>query len=141
MPRRPHCTGRRWTCSFALCPVSTCRVPMAICIRNMTASIIRSWETTGNKFAQAPEHTVHLSATYTHRTSVGEIVANASYAYISSVTFADDNLTTPGNTAPGYGLVDLRLDWRNISDSGIDLGIYAKNLTEDRKSKRLNSSH
>src|SRR3546814_10835380 len=52
---------------------------------------------TGNKFAQAPEHTVHLSATYTHRTSVGEIVANASYAYISSVTFADDNLKTPGN--------------------------------------------
>src|SRR3546814_14255534 len=87
---------------------------------------------TGNKFAQAPEHTVHLSATYTHRTSVGEIVANASYAYISSVTFADDNLTTPGNTAPGYGLVDLRLAWRNISDSGIDLGIYAKHLTDKK---------
>src|SRR3546814_2880041 len=49
---------------------------------------------TGNKFAQAPEHTVHLSATYTHRTSVGEIVANASYAYISSVTFRSEEHTS-----------------------------------------------
>src|SRR3546814_17907392 len=68
---------------------------------------------TGNKFAQAPEHTVHLSATYTHRTSVGEIVANASYAYIRSVPFVVDIITMPGNNVPRNGLQDLPLNMRN----------------------------
>src|SRR3546814_20914183 len=73
---------------------------------------------TGNKFAQAPEHTVHLSATYTHRTSVGEIVPNASYAHISSATFAEDHLTTPCNSPPGYDLVELSpAERRVVTDS------------------------
>lgn len=84
----------------------------------------------GNKFAQAPEHTARLSMTYTHPLPQGEVAANVSYAYISEVTFADQNIGTPGNTAPGYGLLDLRLDWRAISGTGFDLGIYVKNATD-----------
>jgi len=87
---------------------------------------------TGNKFAQAPAHTLHLAATYTYPLSVGEIVANASYGYTSKVTFADDNITTPGNTAPGYGLIDARLSWNNIADLGIDASLYAKNITNKK---------
>lgn len=86
----------------------------------------------GNKFAQAPAHTLHLAGTYTYPLSVGEIVANASYGYTSKVTFADDNITTPGNTAPGYGLVDGRLSWNSIAHLGIDASVYIKNLTNQK---------
>lgn len=88
-------------------------------------------DVTGNKFAQAPEDTVNISATYRHSLPTGELVANLSYAYISEVAFSDDNLTTPGNIAPGYGLVDARIDWKNVGGSDVDLGVYVKNATDE----------
>ncbi len=88
-------------------------------------------DVTGNRFAQAPEDTVNLSATYRHALPSGELVANVSYAYISKVAYADDNLTTPGNVAPGYGLVDARLDWKHVGGSDVDLGVYVKNATDE----------
>jgi iron complex outermembrane receptor protein len=87
-------------------------------------------DATGNQFAQAPQHTVHASATYQYPLPKGSmLVANASYSYISSVTFSDINLNAPGSTAPGYGLLDLRLDWKNVGGRGFDVGVYAKNVT------------
>ncbi len=88
-------------------------------------------DVTGNKFAQAPEDTVNVSATWSHPLPTGELIANVSYAYISQVAFADDNLTTPGNIAPGYGLVDARVDWKNVGGRGVDLGVYVKNATDE----------
>lgn len=88
-------------------------------------------DVTGNKFAQAPKDTVNVSATYRHVLPSGELVANVSYAYISKVAFADDNLTTPGNVAPGYGLVDARLDWKKVGGGNVDLGVYIKNATDE----------
>jgi iron complex outermembrane receptor protein len=86
-------------------------------------------DATGNQFAQAPQHTAHVSATYQHNLPVGALVANVSYAYISAVTFSDINLNAPGSTAPGYGLLDMRLDWKNIAGSNVDIGVYGKNVT------------
>ncbi|MDB5455452.1 MAG: TonB-dependent receptor [Caulobacter sp.] len=88
-------------------------------------------DVTGNSFAQAPKDTVNVSATYRHALPSGELVANVSYAYISKVAFADDNLTTPGNIAPGYGLVDARLDWKKVGGGNVDLGVYVKNATDE----------
>jgi len=88
-------------------------------------------DVTGNKFAQAPEDTVNISATWRHPLPTGELVANVSYAYISEVAFSDDNLTTPGNIAPGYGLIDARIDWKNVGGSDVDLGVYVKNATDE----------
>lgn len=88
-------------------------------------------DVTGNKFAQAPKDTLNVSATYRHALPSGELVANVSYAYISKVAFADDNLTTPGNVAPGYGLVDARLDWKKVGGGNVDLGVYVKNATDE----------
>ena len=56
-------------------------------------------------------------------------MANLSYSYISNVNFAEINIGEPGNNAPGYGLLDARLAWENISGSHVDLAVYAKNLT------------
>ncbi|OYW26111.1 MAG: hypothetical protein B7Z44_17135, partial [Caulobacter sp. 12-67-6] len=88
-------------------------------------------DVTGNKFAQAPKDTLNVSATYRHALPSGELVANVSYAHISKVAFADDNLTTPGNVAPGYGLVDARLDWKKVGGGNVDLGVYVKNATDE----------
>ncbi|CAN5258090.1 TonB-dependent receptor [soil metagenome] len=87
-------------------------------------------DVTGNSFAQAPEDTLNVSATYRHALPSGELVANVSYAYISKVAYSDDNLTTPGNIAPGYGLVDARLDWKKVGGGAVDLGVYVKNATD-----------
>jgi iron complex outermembrane recepter protein len=95
-------------------------------------------DATGNKFAQAPETTAHFSTTYRHPIDAGELVANASYSYISSVAFQDINLGEPGNVGGGYGLLDLRLGLENIGDRRIDLSVYAKNVTN--KVYELNAS-
>lgn len=88
-------------------------------------------DVSGNRFAQAPQDSVNLSATWRHPLSVGELVGQIGYAYISKVAFADDNLTTPGNIAPAYGLIDARLDWKDVGGRGIDLGVYVKNATDE----------
>jgi iron complex outermembrane receptor protein len=84
---------------------------------------------TGNKFAQAPKSTLHVGGTYAYALPQGEISANVSYSHISAVNFADVNLGQPGDNAPGYGLVDLRLDWNHIGGKPVDIGVYVKNLT------------
>ena len=93
---------------------------------------------TGNKFAQAPDATAHFSATYRHSLATGQLVANASFSYISSVNFSDINLGEPGDRGPAYGLLDLRLGWENIGDQHVDLAVYAKNVTN--KVYELNAS-
>jgi iron complex outermembrane receptor protein len=93
---------------------------------------------TGNKFAQAPDSTAHFSATFRHTLAAGQLAANASYSYISSVAFQDINLGEPGNIGGGYGLLDLRLGLENIGDRRIDLSVYAKNVTN--KVYELNAS-
>jgi iron complex outermembrane receptor protein len=93
---------------------------------------------TGNKFAQAPNSTAHFSATFRHSLAAGQLAANASYSYISSVAFQDINLGEPGNIGGGYGLLDLRLGLEDIADRRIDLSVYAKNVTN--KVYELNAS-
>jgi iron complex outermembrane receptor protein len=84
---------------------------------------------TGNQFAQAPRSTAHLSATYRRALHTGELVANASYSYISAVNFNDINLGAPGDRGSGYGLLDLRVGWENIGNEPVDLAVYGKNIT------------
>lgn len=36
-----------------------------------------------------------------------------------------------GEKLPGYNLVNARLDWKNIAHTGLDLGIFARNLTNE----------
>jgi iron complex outermembrane receptor protein len=94
-------------------------------------------DATGNQFAQAPRHTAHLAATYRRPLPSGELVANASYSYISAVHFQDINLGAD-DVGPGYGLLDLRLGWENILDKHIDVSVYGKNLAD--KVYTLNAS-
>ncbi|KJS06898.1 MAG: hypothetical protein VR73_09620 [Gammaproteobacteria bacterium BRH_c0] len=85
---------------------------------------------TGNVFGQAPQDTFDISLTYRQPMPTGELWLNAGYGYISEVTFADENINLPGSTQDGYGLVDLRADWRDIGNMGFDVGVYVKNATD-----------
>jgi len=83
---------------------------------------------TGNKFAQAPEATSHLSVTYQTATVVGQFVANVSYSTISDVSFQDINVGEPGNVGSGYSLLDARLALENIDNTHVDVAAYVKNF-------------
>lgn len=37
-----------------------------------------------------------------------------------------------GEKLPGYNLVNARFDWKNIARTGLDLGVFARNLTNER---------
>lgn len=82
---------------------------------------------TGNKFAQAPENTVDISLTYRQPMPTGQLWLNVGYGYISEVNFADENIGLPGSSQDAYGLLDLRADWRDIGNQGIDVAVYVKN--------------
>lgn len=86
----------------------------------------------GNRFAQAPKHTLNLSAAYTHELGdAGAIVANAGYTYQSKVSFQDANLGSALAFQKGYSLVDARLGWNRIAGTAIDAGLFVKNLTNE----------
>jgi iron complex outermembrane receptor protein len=84
---------------------------------------------TGNKFAQAPEWTVNLAATYHQDLSFAQMAATLSYAYIDDVTFTDSNIGRPFAFTKGYGLMDFNLDLKNIGGSRVTAGVWVKNLT------------
>lgn len=85
-----------------------------------------------NKFGQAPKHTVNLGATYSQPISAGgELFANANYAYQSRIAFQDDqSASAPGVFQDGYGIVDLRVGWREVADSKFDVEVFAKNAAD-----------
>ena len=35
----------------------------------------------------------------------------------------------PGSVLEPYGLLNLSLDWRNVAQSGLDVGLFATNVT------------
>ncbi|MDB5425817.1 MAG: hypothetical protein JWQ29_3233, partial [Phenylobacterium sp.] len=85
----------------------------------------------GNRFAQAPKHTVNVSAAYRHPLAQGgDLAASANYVYQSEVSFQDDQSTAAGSVfQKGYGIVDLRLGWENVGERNIDVTLFVKNAT------------
>lgn len=54
-----------------------------------------------------------------------ELALNADWFY------TDDFGGSSGKNLPGYDLANARIDLRNIGDTGIDLGVFVKNLFEE----------
>jgi iron complex outermembrane receptor protein len=82
----------------------------------------------GNRFAQAPQQTLNLYATYTYSMPVGgQLALTGGYTYQSSVTFQDAN--TPLGFQGGFGLWDARLTWKDVANGRVDVSVYGKNLS------------
>src|SRR3546814_6172076 len=75
----------------------------------------------GNAFAQAPKHTVNLSANYTRDLGeAGELAASAGYTYQSRVSFQDANLGSALAFQKGYNLLDARLGLNRLGGTRSD---------------------
>ena len=78
-------------------------------------------------------YSFHASAEQPLPDKLGTIAMFLSYSHTSSQHTAATALpgTEPGEKLEGFGTLSLSLDWRNIADSNLDLGLYATNLTNN----------
>jgi iron complex outermembrane receptor protein len=75
----------------------------------------------GGLFAQATES---LPAHW------GDVSLRGDYYVQSTQYFSNLNATiNPGTELPSYGLVNMRLDWSKIRDTGLSGNLYVRNLT------------
>jgi len=91
---------------------------------------------TSNSFAQTPRTEYALRGSYELPLpkSIGTVALLADYTYRSHVFYTD---TAQGPTQgpdasqgqDGYGLLNLRAEWRSVMRSKVDLALYAKNVT------------
>jgi len=93
-------------------------------------------------FSYTPKHMVNVSATFHAPVdpSLGQPSLNIGYSYQSSFQTTDSNsyncgpggiekwCLNTGGLLPGYGVANLRLDWRGIAGSGVDAGFFVTNL-------------
>jgi iron complex outermembrane receptor protein len=60
----------------------------------------------------------------------GDVSLRGDYYVQSTQYFSNLNATiNPGTELPSYGLVNMRLDWSKIHDTGLTGGLYVRNLT------------
>jgi iron complex outermembrane receptor protein len=60
----------------------------------------------------------------------GDVSLRGDYYVQSTQYFSNLNSTiNPGTELPSYNLVNLRLDWSKIHDTGLTAGLYVRNLT------------
>lgn len=82
--------------------------------------------------AGVPENQAGVNASYTpdfFPSAAGELALNFNYAYKSLIHLDDVDVAADQK---GYGLVNLRVDWRNVYQSGLDIGVWGNNVTDER---------
>jgi len=86
-------------------------------------------------FPATPRHQFTVGARYKliDNDAVGRISASADYYHQSKVVLDEFPLTDPLNvgTQPGWGSLNLRLDWANVAGTGIDAAVFGKNVLND----------
>lgn len=76
-------------------------------------------------------YNVHASLQLPIPEDLGRLSLFASYSHVSSQATAPNALPVmqPGSVLEPYGLLNLSLDWRNVAQSGVDVGLFATNVT------------
>ncbi len=78
-----------------------------------------------NKFAfSARYHLPFIPA------DLGDVSVQASYVHTGRIQYATSDIEPFGNE-PGYGLVDLNLDWKNVFGQPIDASFFMTNVTDN----------
>jgi len=74
----------------------------------------------------APKWKAAGTAAYTLPLSedVGKVTASATYAYTSGYY----TLANIGGNVPGYGLLNLNLNWTSVAGSPVDVSLFASNV-------------
>jgi outer membrane protein OmpA-like peptidoglycan-associated protein len=63
-------------------------------------------------------------------TEAGDISVQASYVHTGRIQYATSDIEPYGNE-PGYGLVDLNVDWDNVFGQPIDASFFMTNVTDN----------
>lgn len=79
-----------------------------------------------NKYSPSFSGTASVSWTLPIRPADGDVMLNA------DLFMTDDFGGQNGEQLPGYQLANARLDWRGIAGTGLDLGVYVKNLFNEK---------
>jgi len=77
-------------------------------------------------------YTVHATYTQSLPGTLGNVVFFVNYAH-SSAQYTEAKYIPaeqPGATLEAFGLVNASIDWNNVAGSGVDVGLYATNLTD-----------
>ena len=92
-------------------------------------------------FVGTPKNQGTASVRYTLPTPAewGPIAATADYYLQSSVHLNDTELADGFGKQPGYSNLNLRLDWRNVVGTPMDLALFVTNATNGIHAESLNS--
>lgn len=86
---------------------------------------------TGSPFPYTPENKYSVSAAYEHDLGdMGSIVFDVSYAHQSSFSTAQTNASFL-REIPGYGVLNLSVDWERIGGSPIDVTLFGNNVLDE----------
>jgi iron complex outermembrane receptor protein len=83
-------------------------------------------ERTVNKYAPSFSGTMSASWTLPFKPADGDLTVNADV--FTTADFGGQY----GEKLPGYDLVNARVDWKGIANSGLDLAFFVRNLTKAR---------
>jgi iron complex outermembrane receptor protein len=96
----------------------------------------------GDRLFFAPKNRYSLTGTYTLPLdeALGTVAVSATFTHTDSQVFshADDHAAAIGaipfnpTRVPNTDLLDLNLNWTNVGRSGIDLAIFATNVTKQK---------
>jgi len=85
-------------------------------------------DNSANDFAGTPSTVYGITGRYTLPIAkeLGDIAFQAQFYHQSRMTWTDT--LEPGAETPGYGLLDLRLEWNNIDGHNVDVSVWGKNV-------------
>ncbi|HJW42606.1 MAG TPA: TonB-dependent receptor [Rhizomicrobium sp.] len=89
---------------------------------------------TGLPLAITPKNKVGVSLSYGYPLSGDEerLVGRVNYTYQSSEQFRTTEQADPFNTAPGYGLLNLRVDWEHFLSHPLTASLFMTNATDQK---------
>lgn len=83
-----------------------------------------------------PKYTLNINGRYTLLlpTHLGESLSLAANFYRRSQTMISTTQGIPNqyNMEPAFNVVDLRLDWKRVADTNLDVGAFVKNVGDTR---------
>lgn len=85
-------------------------------------------DVTDSLLLNTPKHTFGATATYTQPLGFANLRAMVTYYTRSKQAYAADNILNFEAIAPGYQVVNARLDLTEIGDTGLSIGAFVDNL-------------
>lgn len=85
-------------------------------------------DVTDSLLLNTPTHTFGATVTYTQPVGFADLRAMVTYYTRSKQAFAADNIINYEGIAPGYQMVNARLDLADIGGTGLTIGAFVDNL-------------